>query len=190
MKGAEAFERNAYANAIGSVRIDARLPQNVFVGTWDAFLFFEVSLLFEEPSVGILHSILDVEGSHSICLVNLGNVENYDPPPARYLDRSIDTAGYISLLRWNGGPDAWLYLVDRYICASDEGAWCIYGEKEEDIGILAIRREHYVKKLSGVTEKLCAKPIEALGRASKNGELKFELFTPVWRSVLREHYAK
>jgi hypothetical protein len=190
MNAAEAFERKAYANATGSVRIDARLPQNVFVGVWNTFLFFEETRIFERPSVEILHGILDVEGSQSICLANLGNAEVYDPPPARYVDRTTDAAGYISLLRGNGGPDAWLYLRDRYAFSSDVGAWCIYCEKQEDIGILAIRREHDVKKLSPAIEKLSAKPIEALERASKIGELNFELLLPVWRSALREHYEK
>ena len=146
--------------------------------------------MFEPASVGILHDMLDAEGSRSICLANLGNVEVYDPPPARYVDRSMDATRYISLLRGNGGPDAWLYLVDRYACASDVGSWSIYCEKEEDIAIFAIRRERDAEKFSTVMDSLRAKPIEASNRRSRPGELKFEMLKPVWLSALTNSYAK
>jgi hypothetical protein len=190
MSANEEPERKAYANAISAVGINARLPQNVFVGAWNRFLFFEESLIFEDLSIAILHEILDAEGAHSICVANLGNAEVYDPPPARYVGRTTDAPGYISLLRGNGGPDAWLYLRDRYTFASDVGTWCIYCERQEDMGILAIRDAHAVHRFSNVIDKLHAKPIKALSRGSKIGELKFEKLLPVWRSALSKHYAK
>lgn len=188
MKNTEDFERKAYENAISSVRLDARFPQNIFVGTWGTFLFFEESWIFEPQSIEIMHDILDAEGSHSICLVNLGNVEVPDPLPARYVDRSTDADGYLSLLVGNGRWDAWLYLRDRYIFASDVGDWCIYCERQEDLAVLAIRRGHDVNKLSGAISKLYAKPLEASYRTSRVNEFRFEELLPAWRSALLKNY--
>jgi len=110
----------ATSNALSAISSEARFPHNVFSHRWDDFLFFEAK-----------DAILDEEASSCIALVNLGNAAiGSDPEPRSiYLERSTTFSEYLSMLKGDGSPDNWLFLMDRYVCASDKGSWCIYCEK-------------------------------------------------------------
>jgi hypothetical protein len=118
-----------------------------------------------------MNGLLDKEGSQICCLLNLGATvqKNYSNPPARYLDRSTDPSQYISMLRGNGSPDAWLYLVDRYVFASDVGEWCIYCEKENDVGVIAFSGEVGTNKFSSALGKLQATSINSAREMPREG---------------------
>ncbi|MGB8366287.1 MAG: hypothetical protein WCE20_17460 [Rhizomicrobium sp.] len=183
----ESFERKSYANAVNSVHTDITLPLNVFVGAWAEFLFFESDAIFKPEFVAAMHDLLDAEMSHVCCLINLGATKNVSSePPAMFLGRSIDPAYYMRLLRGNGAPDSWLYLVDRYICASDVGDWCIYCEKENDVAIIALRTTDSLNRFQSALDRLHAEGLEKICGAE--GVFPFTKLTAEWRNGLASHY--
>jgi hypothetical protein len=117
MSPGETLRQRAFHNSIGALRLDRTFPLNVFRENWHDFHFFESDSLFEPTFIAVMNALLDNEGSQICCLINLGATvqKDYSNPPARYLDRPTDSAQYMSMLRGNGSPDAWLYLVDRYV---------------------------------------------------------------------------
>jgi hypothetical protein len=186
METDEILAQKAYRNAIDVLLTGRRLPLNVFKGLWSNFFFFESDSIFEPAFVAVMNDLLDAEDAHVCCLVNLGvttETEN-NTLPSRYLDRSTSPEYYMSLLRGNGSPDAWLYLVDRYVCISDKGGWCIYCEKENDIAVIAIRNENEVEKFAKALQKLQASSIKLAYRPREKAGFKFEKLTSSWLSTL------
>jgi hypothetical protein len=192
MNADEILRHRAFHNSIGSLRPDRTFPLNVFRENWHDFLFFESDSLFEPAFIAVMNGLLDNEGSQICCLLNLGATvqENYSNPPARYLDRSTDPSQYISMLRGNGSPDAWLYLVDRYVFASDVGEWCIYCEKENDVGVIAFSGRDGTNKFSSAIGTLQATSINSAREMPREGAFRFDKLMPAWRSTLVEQYSQ
>jgi hypothetical protein len=149
-------------------------------------------LPFEPTFIAVMNALLDNEESQICCLINLGATvqKDYSNPPARYLDRPTDSTQYMSMLRGNGSPDAWLYLVDRYVFGSDAGEWCIYCEKENDIAVIAFRGEGRGNKFSTALGALQATSKNSARGIPREGAFRFDKLTPAWRSSLVEQYSQ
>lgn len=191
METDEILAQKAYSNALDVLWPTKRLPLNVFKDSWNGFFFFESDSIFEPTFVSVMHDLLDAEDSHVCCLVNLGNTaeEETSTPPFKYLDRSTSPEHYMSLLRGNGPPDGWLYWVDRYVCMSDKGRWCIYCEKENDVAVIAVRNKIDTKEFAMAVEELQASSIKKAYQAREEGQFRFEKLTQHWLSALVTQYS-
>lgn len=80
---------------------------------------------------------------------------------------------------------AWLYRVDRYVCASDGGEWCSYCEKDNDIAVIGLLID--VKdKFSRPIEALQATSIAFARQVPQEGKFRFDKLTDAWRTALVE----
>jgi hypothetical protein len=131
---------------------------------------------------------LDEEGSSHIALVNLGNApaESDAEPHFVFLNKDTSFSEYFSILTGDGSPLNWMYLMDRYVCASDKSGWCIYCEKQSDIAVLAVKRALSTSNLPKLRSLLKAETIEAID------ELKadpfFNKLVPSWKRGLMAGY--
>jgi hypothetical protein len=188
MQAMNGLRNSATANALSAIRSEARFPHYVFSNQWDDFLFFDSYFLFVEAFIETKDTIFDEEASLCIALVNLGNAEiGSDPEPRSiYLDRSTTFSEYLSMLKGDGSPDNWLFLMDRYVCTSDKGNWCIYCEKQNDVAVLAVRRDFSTPTLGKLQALLEAESIKTLF-ASKRDRI-FDNLVPEWRNGLATEY--
>ena len=179
---------SATANALSAIRREVHFPHKVFTHTWDDYLFFESDVVFDSNFIEAKNTVLDEEGSSCIALVNLGNVpRNSDVEPRSiFLDRSTAFSEYFSMLKGDGSAFNWVYLMDRYVCASDKGNWCIYCEKENDVAVLAVQHTFPASTLLKLRTLLDAESIRTLF-ASKKDRL-FDRLIPGWRSTLVTDY--
>ena len=129
----------AFANATSALRPGARFPENVFVTSWQNFLFMESDALFSGNFIWGIKEFLRIERSASACLVNLDRRESGSERSAICLDSRTTNDFYQEQLRSEIVDDAWLYNVERYVCASNGGSWCVYAERTEDIAVIALR---------------------------------------------------
>lgn len=186
----EESRRRALDNAVGSLRLDRTLPLNVFQDGWRNFHFFESDLIFRPNFVEVMNLLLDEEEANVCCLVNLGaTVQNdYSNPQAIYVGHSTDAPQYMALLRGDGSPKAWLYLVDRYVCASDKGEWTIYCEKENDIAVVGFRTK-VMNEFSCPLKLLQATSIDMAQQAPRDDAFDFDKLTSRWLTTLVEQYS-
>jgi hypothetical protein len=192
MDTTEMLRRKAFDNSIDALRLYTTFPQNVFRESWAAFFFLESYMVFYSGFIAALYSLMDAEGSQSCCLINLGGggtQQCYDNPPAIYLCKSIEPSQYMSLLR-RGGANSWSVLMDRYVCASDVGEWCIYCEKQNDVAVIAFRSEIGANKFAVPLEGLQATSIQFASQTPREGAFRFDKLTPAWRSSLVAQYSR
>jgi hypothetical protein len=101
----------------------------------------------------------------------------------------MDASQYMALLREKKSKDiGWLYLMDRYVCASDVGEWCAYCEKENDTAVITLRNEADSIKFAQVLKALHATSIAHVGLVPEEGGFRFDKLTESWCSRLVEQY--
>lgn len=186
-----AERERSFANSIGSIYLDRTFPLRIFRESWTAFFFLESDMIFVPAFIGVVRGLMGTENSQICCLINLGATvqKDYGDPPAIYLDKSIEPSQYTSLLLGDGSWTAWLYLVDRYVCASDVGEWCIYCEKENDVAVIAFRSESGPNKFAAALQALQATSIRFASQTPREGAFRFDKLTPAWRSSLVAQYS-
>jgi hypothetical protein len=183
-------QQHSFGNAVGSINLDAMLPENVFERPFSQFVFFEADRLFEPSFMRILSDLLDKETANVACLLNLGVApgSNYKESDLLFLNHTISGADYMGHLREKRSFDVWLYMVDRYVCASDVGQWTIYCEKGEDIAVCAFREPDGRRRFTREVIALNATPIEDIYRTSPRGCFAFSNLTADWRDSLAKSY--
>jgi hypothetical protein len=145
-------------NAIDS---DRRFPQNVFLGNWQAFFFFDSDWLFGEEFVETAKALLRIEGGKQVTIFHL------DAPlggerSSFVIDAQTTNEAYLSFVG-GGRPDAfdaWVYSFDQFACISDVGDWCIYFERRQEIAVLAVRQNCPVEEYGRAISVFHAVPIE------------------------------
>jgi len=164
----------AAKNLDAAIAIDRRLPDNVFLGEWSSYLFFDPDLIFDRVFVEIAKAIMLCEYGTCICLRNLeialtGNLEQ----ASLFLDNQTNGKAYMGRLSApieGSNLVGWVHLMDHYGCASDIGSWSIYCERSNEIAIIAVRKDHDLVRLSPAIELLQALPIsQAMERPSSYG---------------------
>lgn len=136
------------------------LPEFIYNIKWDCYYFFNPDDITDEKFVENAKALIKVDKSHCICLVDL----NADPEmewSAFFFDERVLSADYMSYFDVPNRNDGELRMViGRLGCASDMGQWCIYCEKQNEIGIIAFRDHHLVKKYLAAIDRLHPMPIE------------------------------
>ena len=181
----ETLQDLAFSNALSSLIGEKRLPENVFAGQWDDYLFFESDLLFEEGFVDAANVLLRDEHASVIALINLGIAE---VPDAFFLDRGTKWVDYHSKLIGDGTPINWVFLRDHYVCASDRGRWIIYCERENDIAVFAFH-ELPAPTVAKIRQLFQATSINYPNTLVSAEGFDFGKLVPNWRNTLKVEYA-
>jgi hypothetical protein len=186
----EILRDSAFANAMSSVGRDKRLPHKVFVGRWEGYLFFEPDMMFDTSFIEAKNVLMGEESASVIALVNLGNdgAPNHGSPRAIFLERDTTSEEYVSKLVGDGSPMNWMFLMDRYVCASEKGNWSIYCEKEDDVAIFGFRGGLARTSVAKVERLLKAKSIKSLCSPDRSEIFDFGKLVPRWRSTLKVEY--
>lgn len=175
----------AVLNIRAGIDVERRFPQNVFLGDWSNFLFFDSDWIFEAKFVALVQAFMSVEGGNCACLQNLDATSDpifaisHETTPEEYRLRLV-------------GPDverAWLYDMRRFACASDTGDWCIYCERSAEIAVIALRRFGVAARYTPVLTELRAAPlVPAINEPLSHG-FSNQALTPDWRTTLVREYA-
>jgi len=186
----EIFKKAAIRNAVSCIRGDRRFPHQVFVGDWGDYLFFYPDVLFESGFIEVKSLLLKEEDASTIAVVNLGNAGNETEaePRAIYLDRDTTANEYVAELMGDGSPDSWMFLMDRYVLASDKGHWSIYCEKENDVAVLAIGEALSGSTRSQLAKLLGATPVGSVLTPGTGRLFDFQSLVPEWKSALMAEY--
>jgi hypothetical protein len=92
--------------------------------------------MFDEGFVGLVKTLLALEGAACACLLNLDSQSSDD---ALYIDAGTQPSAYTSKLQGTGPESGWLYDIGRFACTSNDSNWFIYCERAGEIGVIAIR---------------------------------------------------
>jgi hypothetical protein len=163
----------------------------VFVERWDDYLFFESYMLFDTGFIAVKNVLLREEKAAVIAVINLKNDAIVaDDALAIFLEQQTSPAEYTSLLKGDGSALNWMFLMDRYICASEKGGWRIYCEKENDVAVLALGADLMTTSGPQLQGLLKARSVK---RADQNGNARqcfdFDRLVPEWKSALMREYA-
>jgi len=190
MKKNHAGRCSALDNIKNAMVPDALLPNRVFRGKWAAYVFCESDRIFCPEFSDAIVELMRIENSSVCSLVNLD--KSCDPGcdgiSSIFIDASTSRDRYWEAMCAGGPEDGWLYRMDRYVCASDIGSWCLYCEKENDVAILAFQNAEDVKRYSPATRKLWAWPIEDLIEGGSSPLFPFDRLVPAWKNSLLENY--
>ncbi|QET05837.1 hypothetical protein FOB72_28175 [Cupriavidus pauculus] len=180
----------AFENVKKSINFDALLPEFVFSGAWRRFLFCESDRIFGKHFIDAVTELMCLEDGTVSCIVNLDAtpVLEFESVAAIYIDRVTTVDEYNEALRSGGPGNGWLYRVDRYVCVSDAGAWCIYCEKSNDVAVIALRDDAHYERFHGPLGQLWAKPIKELVEGGASALFPFDHLVPEWRKALLENY--
>lgn len=184
------LKQAAVRNATASIRKERRFPRQIFVGEWSDYLFFYPEALFESRFIDVKSLLLTEENSSIIALVNLGNVnsETAAKPRAIFLDRDTTPQRYIAELMGDRTPTSWMFLMDRYVCASEKGNWSIYCEKENDVAVLAVGELISRFSCSQLAKLLSAKSVRSGPVPGHGRSFDFQKLVPEWKSALAAEY--
>jgi hypothetical protein len=186
----ELLKTTAFENALSCIRGERRFPAQIFWRDWADYLFFDPSILFEAGFIQAKNLLLRQDDSYVIAMINLGNgsTEIQAEVRAIYLERNTTPKEYISELMGDGSPTNWLFLMDRYVLASEKGHWSIYCEKENDVAVLAVDVCVSEFTCSQLAKTLDAKSIAAALFPSRDKLFDFHKLTPEWKSALTAEY--
>jgi len=181
----------ALFNAINAIDINKQFPGFVFYDGWCAFRFFQSDYIFSSDFVDIVKKLLLIEHSNVSCLVNLDRGEQAlsDTASAIYINNDSDPAVYNSKLCGGGPADGWLYGVDRYVCSTELGRWCIYSEKANDIAVIGFRSHEDILEFDAPLNQISAKPLSDLIERGKTPVSPFNILTLEWKKRLTDNYA-
>lgn len=185
-------EELACSIATGAILEGARLPGRVFKKGWNSFAFFPSDILFDADFESIAKEIMRIESAKLICLLNIGAVDrNSSRELARVCIKNGGCDGeYFSAISAGGPECAWIYNVDRYVCASDIGSWCIQCDRENDIAVIAFRENVGCSNVEQVVAKLGAKRIKWIIEHKDESEFPFNSLTDEWMAALMRHYGQ
>jgi hypothetical protein len=181
---------SAFHNVIKSIRIEARLPSQVLFGTWPEFYFFESDVILSRSFVGFVHELCRIEQSTSCCLLNFTQtrVLEYQEAAFIFIEAKMSEDEFDAKVREGGPASGWLFGVDHYGCSSDNGDWCLYCERENDVALIGFKSTSSVDKYQSALESIGAKPIEDLVENGISPLFPFSKLTPEWKRALIDNY--
>ena len=188
-------ERNACtiatANIGRGVDANSRFPQNVFIGEWLDFFFFDSDWMRDAEFVDQARAFLEAERGACACLRNLDlSVTTATANTHQLLiHESTASSEYRLLLKGRSLGSGWLDGIERLACASDSGEWCMYCEPANEIAVIAFRRQESVQRYRVPMSAFHAVRIEeAIGGPLSYGFSESVLSTQ-WRTDLLLAYA-
>jgi len=190
-RASETWRDEASSNALSSVSKGKRFPRKVFAGRWASYLFFEPSVLFEEEFISIKDFLLQHNNDRAIALLNLGNrTELLNTSEVFIFESSTTWRDYLVRLVGDGSALNWMFLMDRYVCASNRGNWAIYCEKENDLAAFAVGDGFSSANLSRLARLLKGRSINQPVVPTDEDSFDFSRLVPTWKLILDSEYGK
>jgi hypothetical protein len=183
--------QRAFENVRRTIDSGQRFPNRVFLGNWEAFLFFDGDRMFDPNFVDCVKELLRVEGGLCACMSNFdaSAVEDAGAPSFFVMDRQMTSDAFSAQLSVPSAAEGWIFGIDRFGCTSDVGNWSIYCEKANEIAVVAGRRGVSLGRCAAITEGLKALPIElAVARPLSYG-FSARALSPEWRDRLIRNYS-
>ena len=188
-KAAGQQSAGALARANLGVAIDTgrRFPENVFLGDWEAYWFFDSDWIFDEEFVERTKWLLTIEGGECACMADL------EAPPARddsqfLIEERITGQDFQLFLKGAGEGKGWVHSVGRFGCISDVGDWCIYCEKRNEIAVIALRSADGPRRYETALAGLNALPIEQALATRLSYGFSERALSPDWRDAYIGNY--
>jgi hypothetical protein len=182
--------KQAVANLDAALVTRKQFPENIFLGKWDSFFFFDPDYIFEAPFVEVVKTLMESENGRCACLRNL-DIMGSDGSLERsllFLDRETTGEAYQAFLAGPAPGMGWLHMMFRYACASDAGSWCIYCERNNEIAVIAVRRMGNLSLFNSAISSLHALPIEQAIEKPPSYGLSSRSLSVEWRNRLLEEY--
>lgn len=177
----------ASENLARTIDVENRFPNYVFRGTWDRFYLFGSDWIFEGAFMDKVSSLLGVEGSTCACLVNL-DCEIDDASRMFLIDHGTTATTYQDLLRGTGPNDGWIYAMDRFACISDQGMWCIYCERQNELAVIGFRQGVSCERYKSVLESVHAGRVADVVAGRTDYELSAHVISREWRKQILRLY--
>lgn len=178
----------ALSNVRQGLRTDGRFPQNVFVGDWAEFRFFDSDWMRAADFVDHVHAFLDIEQGRCACLWKIDS-EVVDELAVFFVRGQTTADEYRALLGGNAPGYGWLDAMERLACASDRGEWCMYCEPNNEIAVIGFRQRSALDRYSLALAALHALPIETAIQESLSYGFSERGLSPEWRRELSREYA-
>lgn len=175
--------KQAYDNLLAAIDFKKFLPDYVFKQDFEVMLFFFGCV---ETLLTLMDPLYEIEGSSSICLLQLSVLDDYDFDrrgltfPCKNMDSKSVRSGLQSFSLTFG--------IDTFGCMSNIGEWCMYLDTKEDIAIFALRTKELREKYQSVIKKIYADLIVNLMRPEPIGRSPFNQYVPEWKESLTKHY--
>lgn len=191
LAGSQAQRTAAFANIFKCISFSRHLPEQVFEGHWSSFEFFESDRLFCGEFVVAASKLLSLSGASVACLLNIDKFErcNEEHGTTLYIDEQTDRDAFSAALVEGGPAEGWLYGVDRYACTPDNGSWCVYCEKGNDISVIGFQEEAVPPGFREALDQLVAKSIDDLVGDDAYPLFPFDRLVPDWRAGLLINYS-
>ncbi|NEJ72839.1 hypothetical protein GR197_20240 [Rhizobium phaseoli] len=165
------------------LNLENSLPDQVFNKPFQYFRFMEVDLVFSEAFGCSVLSWIDAENSDSL---RIGKIVESSScvDQIRQLNPGSSGTDYVNLLR-DGGPDqGWFYDMGTYAIASDTGRWCVYCERYNEVAVLGLDEQSFVR----FSDQLTSLPVQRIEEMVSNKIYPFDCLTPRWNSRLIQNY--
>jgi hypothetical protein len=107
-----------------------------------------------------------------------------------FLDKTTAGEAYTSLLRGPSAGSGWLYVMERYVCVSDVGDWCIYCQTDSELAVIAVRYKGVPDRFKSAIQQFNALPIRPAIEEPPCYGLSPERLSPEWRNKLLQEYSK
>lgn len=181
--------QKALANLSRALDASRRFPENVFLGKWGGFLFFDSDWIFEGPFVERAKALLEIEGGQCASISNFDEAAGTDGS-SFFIEQKTAGQDFQSFLQGPRIGEGWIYGVDRFGCTSDVGEWCIYCERRNEIAVIAVRESRAVEKCSAAIAQFKAMPIEQAIALPLSYGFSERALSADWRSEFLKQYAK
>jgi hypothetical protein len=182
--------KKALSNAVAAVNSSLMFPENIFAKRiWGTYLFFSSDIIFSESFIDIVQSFLRAEKAEAACLVNLDRLQEGTSEQNATMCVGLRTTSedYQARLREGTPGQAWLFNMERYICTSDAGGWCIYCEKGSDFAVVALRDRASLGVLKHPLSLLRAAPLKTI-YAKYESRMQLSSAAAEWRDNLARNY--
>ena len=178
----------ALANVHHGVSVDQRFPQNVFVGPWIDFFFFDSDWMTEPDFVEHLKAFLSIERSRCACLWRLDK-EGTNEPTVFFVREQTTVNEYRGLLAGNAPGYGWVDAMERLACASDVGEWCMYCEPNNEIGVIGFRHKDGSARYTEALSRFRAERIDLAIKDPLSYGFSQVAASPEWRDQFLREYA-
>ena len=175
-----------------SVDSSRRFPDNVFLGEWEHYAFFDSDWMFGKGFVELMRAVLTAEHESCACIVNLDAVlAGSSPEESSFIfDGSTAGSAYLTALKGFPAKLGWIYGVDRFACASESGRWSMYCERASELAVIALKSGLSEEVQRQLIDGCKALRIDKAIAKSYTYALSARGLSPEWRAALPRRYLK
>jgi hypothetical protein len=150
-----AQQKSLLASLYRDIDVSSRFPSQVFIGAWADFLFFDPDWVIDSSFISTVKAMMEIEGANSACITHL-DTQSISSSASFFVRKETSDSEYQSFL--NSGM--WVANMGRWGCVSETNNWCIYCERENEIGVIGFEQGGMTGLRSVTARMLKAFPID------------------------------